>query len=411
MKIISAIKEKVKAAISLVRRTEFKRNNTITAGILNEKLYVGPDLVQIDLTNRCNNSCIGCWLHSPFVSKDIRSLKQTIPREKAIQTINDLYSLGTKRILFSGGGEPTMHPHFEEIMEEVCKKQMECNIITNFNRINRKLIDKIISLEINEFFISLWASDKKKYKETHPNQKEESFEQLVESIRYFVSEKKRRGKGPRIILLNTISKANYEDVLAIAKLASRLEVGRIEFVMMDLIEGATDHLKLNNEEIAEVERQIREIEKNSRNRYLFRVDSKNRFVKKAGKTELWGFGRFKERTLNYFNEKGFDKNLVDVIPCYTGWIYTRIMANGDVIPCCKAARHPLGNINEKRFRDIWKGEKYHDFRLKAKNEKKSHPYFRKINCYKGCDNFIENERWHERINRLTPKQRKIIEEM
>ena len=69
-----------------------------------------------------------------------------------------------------------------------------------------------------------------------------------------------------------------------------------------------------------------------------------------------------------------------------GWNYKRILHNGDVIPCCKAHKKPLGNLHEKGFREIWFSDRYNEFRLLAKNEKKSHPYFNAINCYKSCDN-------------------------
>ena len=48
----------------------------IAKGVNNgRKAFRGPYTVQIDLTDRCNNSCIACWVHSPLVDK-----KKVFPR-------------------------------------------------------------------------------------------------------------------------------------------------------------------------------------------------------------------------------------------------------------------------------------------------------------------------------------------
>jgi len=208
-----------------------------------------------------------------------------------------------------------------------------------------------------------------------------------------------------IILLNTISKANYNDVLSLAKLASKINVDRIEFVTMELIKGKTEFLKFSRQEIREIKKQLREIENNSESGYLKEINESNEFTNKVGITELWGFERFKKRIYSYNKKEGFDKSLVDSIPCYAGYSYARIMADGKVIPCCKAHLHSLGNINKKRFNKIWFSYKYEKFRLLAKNEKKNNPYFKKINCYKGCDNFIENKKIHGIIQNVRQNKR------
>ena len=115
---------------------------------------------------------------------------------------------------------------------------------------------------------------------------------------------------------------------------------------------------------------------------------------------LLGFGSFQRRLLNTVYKRKYDSNIVDSLPCYVGWIYSRILANGDVIPCCKAHLFSLGNLYKNSFKEIWFSNKYNEFRSKAKKLKKSDPYFNKINCYKGCDNLGMNLEMHRRINSL-----------
>ncbi len=123
--------------------------------------------------------------------------------------------------------------------------------------------------------------------------------------------------------------------------------------------------------------------------------------------EILGFGSFNRRISSSANSEtlNYDTGIIDLLPCYVGWIYSRILANGDVIPCCKSHKMPMGNLYKKDFRKIWFSRKYNKFRYMAKNKKKSHPYFKKINCYKGCDNLGMNLEFQKRIEAI-PKELK-----
>ena len=65
----------------------------IAAGILDKKVYSGPWEVQIDLTNMCNNDCIGCWCHSPLLKEKAMSSEQKkkkLPYELVLTLIDDI---------------------------------------------------------------------------------------------------------------------------------------------------------------------------------------------------------------------------------------------------------------------------------------------------------------------------------
>ena len=122
---------------------------------------------------------------------------------------------------------------------------------------------------------------------------------------------------------------------------------------------------------------------------------------------ILGFGSFFRRISNGSSKESYDISIIDSMPCYVGWIYARISTNGDVIPCCKAHLFPLGNLYKNSFKSIWFSEKYNEFRKKAKNTKKSDSYFKKIGCYKGCDNLGMNLEFHKRIKELHLLQKDI----
>jgi MoaA/NifB/PqqE/SkfB family radical SAM enzyme len=132
---------------------------------------------------------------------------------------------------------------------------------------------------------------------------------------------------------------------------------------------------------------------------------KKRYLIKTDVLTLLGIGSFIRRIKNIAENKKsvYDSNIVDTMPCYVGWTYTRILPNGDVLPCCKAHKKPLGNICEKSLREIWFSVKYNEFRKMAKLEKKNHPYFEKINCYKSCDNVGMNLETHLQMSKNETK--------
>ena len=104
----------------------------------------------------------------------------------------------------------------------------------------------------------------------------------------------------------------------------------------------------------------------------------------------------------------YDANIIETLPCYVGWIYSRILVNGDVVPCCKAHRVVMGNVLDHRFRQIWFSDRQCEFRHKALTYKKSHPFFRKIDCYKACDNFAMNLDVHRRLVDLSASEEQLL---
>ena len=99
-----------------IGKTRFKdklAQAKIAAGILDKKIYSGPWEVQIDLTNTCNNDCVGCWCHSPLLEElamPIEQKKKKLPYNLVLRLIDDLEKMGTRYIYFTGGGDPWAHP-------------------------------------------------------------------------------------------------------------------------------------------------------------------------------------------------------------------------------------------------------------------------------------------------------------
>lgn len=123
---------------------------------------------------------------------------------------------------------------------------------------------------------------------------------------------------------------------------------------------------------------------------------------------LQGFGSFWRRIRGDAAD-GRDARVVDRVPCSIGYTYARVQATGHVIPCCKAADMPLGNILERGFEDVWLSPVYDEFRRTALVSPKSDPYFAPMECYKVCDNLGHNMAARDKLAGMSGEARSELE--
>lgn len=365
--------------------------------------FIGPEHVQIDLTNQCNNNCIACWCNSPLLEE------KALPPEKKMQTlpwpivkelIDELAQLGTREIHYSGGGEPFMHPQIMEILEHTKRKGLVCVVNTNFTLVDRQRVDKIIEIGVNFMSVSTWAATAKTYALTHPNKSEDTFRQIVDNLTFLNTHKH---GGPMVKLHNVIFNRNYHELKEMIEFAQATRSESLEFVFIDTVPGKTDTLLLTAPQISQLQQAARAIAQGvDRNSYYEGI-------------LLERFDCFLRRVSSPVDVASatYDRNVIDKIPCANGWYSTRILADGNVNACLKAHRIPVGNLYESNFKRIWNDKKQHNFRKKTRVYKKSDPFFRLIGndpdtkeagCYKGCDDMLRNVRCQERIRALKPAE-------
>ncbi len=353
---------------------------------INSKNYsatYGPKYVTIDITNRCNLNCIVCWTYSPYLRKNKPS-KTWYSNELSFDTvsklINDLKKLKTREIRLTGGGEPFMHPDIFEIIELIKEKGFVIDITTNFTLLSQDKIRRLVSLGVDNLTISLWAATQKTYVKTHPRENEETFERLKSNIVYLNKIK----KNTKVVIANVLSKLNYHEAYDMVSLAKELGSDEVYFAMMDPVHE-TRPLLLSKKEQKEL-------------KMLFLRLIKDYGSKKFGNLRIDNPENILRRIDNKRMHSGFyDSNIIYNLPCTIGYTFSRIMANGDVAPCCKSVMIPTGNINRENFIKIWNSQKQMAFR-KIGLDLKSHPGFvEKVGCLKTCDNLMQNIETYEKM--------------
>lgn len=332
----------------------------------------GPRYITIDITNKCNLNCIACWTFSPLLKdkKPIPSwFKEELSYKKIEELVNEISDLGTKEVRITGGGEPFLHKDIFKIIELIKSKGMKLNITTNFSLLNKEKIKKIVKLEVDNLTISLWAGDKKTYSAVHPNQRLEMFDNIEKNLLFL----KKINKHTKIVIANVISNINYTNIEQMISFGEKVNANEIYFAFIDPIKEATDKLLLNEKQRKELEQTLLKI--------------------KGGKPEIKidFINNILRRISNPRAIQGhYDSNIVPGMKCYVGIKFARIMANGDVAPCCRAVNNITGNLNKHNFKEIWDGTLENKFRKDGL--KMSKKFTDKIGCYKTCDNWWDNKK-------------------
>ena len=123
--------------------------------------HFGPISINLDLTSACNFSCPHC------VDSKIINTGEYLRLDDIKRTIRVLHSHGLLSVILLGGGEPTLHRNFEEIVRYVKNRGLELGIVTNGSRLDK--VVKVTELlgEKDWIRISIDAAKEETFRKLH----------------------------------------------------------------------------------------------------------------------------------------------------------------------------------------------------------------------------------------------------
>ncbi len=147
-----------------------------------------PISINLDLTSACNYSCPFC------VDSKLINAGNSLALEDVERTLDTLLSRGLLSVILIGGGEPTLHKNFGEIVHFMKKKGLQIGIVTNGSRLDR--IGRVASqLEEKDWIrISIDAATEGTFKELHRPKTRVTLRRVLENA------KKVKEKNPLVSL-------------------------------------------------------------------------------------------------------------------------------------------------------------------------------------------------------------------
>lgn len=110
-----------------------------------------PVHVQLIISDHCNSACPWCSYRTKgyssnqlFADGENVNPNRMIPDTKCWEILDDCAEMGVKAIQFTGGGEPTIHPHFWDIASYALDKGFAVSLVTNGTMLKHEHIREVV---------------------------------------------------------------------------------------------------------------------------------------------------------------------------------------------------------------------------------------------------------------------------
>lgn len=323
--------------------------------------FVGPKELHVEMTNFCTSNCIYCWWYSPLKNTPMGKAWKDLKMDANVfkQLIDDASSIGTERVVFSGHGEPFLHPDIIEMIEYVKKKNMVAIILTSGLKRNFCLDeatqDKIMDMGLDWLFINLSAASKETYKIIRAGVKEDTFNSMINMIKRFKEVSK--DSRPHIKLIFVIIRTNVLEVFNYMKLGADLGLESVEYKIMETSPG-TEDLLISEKELPIAISQLKEAKSLAEKLGIWTNCDEI--------LEIFQNVNGKNGKIDYDSYQGGDSS---VPRCYDAWLSSRVTTEGYVTFCCDIEDRFFGNIHNIRFKDLWLSKDFRKERIRWKYAK------------------------------------------
>jgi len=146
----------------MVEKTYVRKINiNKTAPRKKKKAILG--MLDIELTERCNNNCIHCCINLP--ENDTKAKAKELSTKQIKDILKEAVSLGCLKVRFTGG-EPLLRKDFEELYIFARKLGLEILIFTNATLITSSMVKLFANVQpLKKIEVGVYGMEKKSYED------------------------------------------------------------------------------------------------------------------------------------------------------------------------------------------------------------------------------------------------------
>lgn len=280
-----------------------------------------PVSIAIEPTTACNLKCPECPSGLRSFSRPTGNLKSDF-----FKMIIDQISKHTYYLIFYFQGEPYINPSFLEMVEYASQKGIYTATSTNAHFLSMENAIKTVESGLSRLIISIDGTTQETYSQYR---KEGQLSKVLEGTRNIIDAKKKfKSKTPYVIFQYLVVKPNEHQIEDAKLLAKEMGVDEIRFKTAQIydFENGSDLIPDNPK-----------------------------------------YSRYKKNKLGNYS---INNPLLN--HCWRLWHSPVITWDGKIVPCCfdKDAKHNLGDLKENSFLEIWRNQKYDNFRASVLRSRK-----------------------------------------
>ncbi|MCX6324102.1 MAG: radical SAM/SPASM domain-containing protein [Sphingobacteriales bacterium] len=282
-----------------------------------------PISISFEPTTSCNLRCPEC----PSGLRAFTRPTGMLEKDFFTTTINDLHK-HLLYLIFYFQGEPYLNPQFLEMVKYASSKGIYTATSTNAHYLTESAARKTVESGLDRLIISIDGTTQEVYEQYRVGGK---LSKVLEGTRNMVKARKEmNSKKPFIFFQFLVVKPNEHQVNEIRKLAREIGVDEVRFKTAQVYDYANDPNQL-----IPVNEKYSRYQRNSDGTYR----AKNKLANR----------------------------------CWKLWHANVITWDGMVVPCCfdKDASHPLGNLRDQPFRQVWQSDAYKNFRASLMMSRKN----------------------------------------
>ena len=291
---------------------------------------VAPINIEINLTNQCNHNCIWCTYGYLRNNGDILS------GDVVRRVLKEARDLGVQSVTWTGGGEPTVHRGFNQLIRYANELGFKQGLNTNGYLLNEEAIS-FIARNFSYVRFSVDAASPATLQKCH-GARETDFSVITRNIRAVCTERERSNSNCVVGFSFLIDSSNYEDTLPAVRLAKSMGANYIQ--LKPIVHYDRDNSQFSStsklwEYISHAFIQAKELETDHFAVHI--LDHKFRNIR--------------------LEKENYGRQYTKCVGCN---LLASIGADGAVDLCCayKGMKHwAVGNVYSQFLKDIWFGEK------------------------------------------------------